>query len=178
MLFSGSCGKKTTTRALPVPPPPSTHKPPSGASTLEVTVADRDAAGKLRIYHTIYRLNFSFANIVERCAELREDGVFNAKFTRLYQSYAQELQAEINQDVLETLDGIESHDMFRFGKVRSAREKELRDPDDVFIHAEERRQELARQRKKHRARSKKGAIGQSRGKRSTLKRKAAGEKIR
>jgi len=54
------------------------------------------------------------------------------------------LQAEINQDVVEILDGIESHDMFRFGKVRSAREKELRDPDDVFIQAEERRQELAR----------------------------------
>jgi hypothetical protein len=111
-------------------------------------VADRDAAGKLRIYHTIYRLNLSFANIVERCAELREDGVFTAKFTRLYQSYTQELQAEINQDVVEILDGIELHDMFRFGKVRSAREKELRDPDDVFIHAEERRRELARQGKK------------------------------
>jgi hypothetical protein len=165
MFFSGSCGKKTTTRALLVPPPPSTHKPPSGASTLEVTVADRDAAGKLRIYHTIYRLNLSFTNIVEHCTALRGYGVFTAKFTRLYQSYAQELQAEINQDVLETLDGIESHDMFRFGKVRSAREKELRDPDDVFIHAEERRQELARQKKKHRGRSKKAAIGQSRIKR-------------
>jgi hypothetical protein len=74
--------------------------------------------------------------------------LFTAKFTRLYQSYAQELQAEINQDVVEILDGIELHDMFRFGKVRSAREKELRDPDDVFIHAEERRRELARQGKK------------------------------
>ena len=107
-------------------------------------MADRDAAGKLRIYHTVYRLNLSFTNIVEHCAALRKNGVFTAKFTRIYQSYAQELQAEINQDVLETLDGIESHDMFRFGKVRSAREKELRDPDDVFIHAEERRRELAR----------------------------------
>lgn len=141
-------------------------------------MADRDAAGKLRIYHTIYRLNLSFANIVERCAELRGDGVFNAKFTRLYQSYAQELQAEINQDLVETLEGIESHDMVRFGKVRSAREKELRDPDDVFIHAEERRQELARQGKKRRGRIKEDVIGQSKIKRPALKRKAAGEKVR
>ena len=139
---------------------------------------DRDAAGKLLIYHTIYRLNLSFANIVEHCAALRKNGVFTAKFTRLYQSYAQELQAEINQGLVETLEGIESHDMFRFGKVRSAREKELRDPDDVFIQAEERRKELARQRKKHRARSKKDAIGQSKVKHPALKRKAAGEKIR
>jgi hypothetical protein len=103
--------------------------------------------------------------------------VFTAKFTRLYQSYAQELQAEINQDVLEKLDGIELHDMFRFGKVRSAREKELRDPDDVFIQAEERRQELARQRKKHRDRRKKDAVGQSRVKRPVTRRKPTGKKI-
>lgn len=145
---------------------------------LEATVADRDTAGKLRIYHTVYRLNLSFTNIVEHCAALREYGVFTAKFTRLYQSYAQELQAEINQDVVEILDGIESHDMFRFGKVRSAREKELRDPDDVFIQAEERRQELARQGKTPRARSKKDATGQSRAKRPIAKRKPAGKKIR
>jgi hypothetical protein len=123
-------------------------------------------------------LNVSFANIVGHCRALRESGGLTRKNAHLYQSYAQELQAEINQDLVETLEGIESHDMFRFGKVRSAREKELRDPDDVFIQAEERRQELARQRKKQRARSKKDATGQSRINRPALKRKAAGEKIR
>jgi hypothetical protein len=70
------------------------------------------------------------------------------KLTRLYQSYAQELQAEINEDVMSAMDEVESRDQFRFGKARLAREKELRDPDDVFIHAEERRRELARQGKK------------------------------
>jgi hypothetical protein len=70
------------------------------------------------------------------------------KFNRLYQAYTQELQAEINDEVLETVSSIEAADMFRFGKVRDARDKELRDPDEVFIHAEERRKELAKQRKK------------------------------
>jgi hypothetical protein len=144
----------------------------------EATMPERENPSKLQIYRTMYRMNLSFANIVEHCVALREYGVFTAKFTKLYQSYAQELQAEINQDVLEILDGIESHDMFRFGKVRSAREKGLRDPDDVFIQAEERRQELARQRKKHRARSKKDAIGQSRVKHPVAKRKPSGKKIR
>ena len=111
-------------------------------------MADRDTAGKLRIYHTIYRINLSFANIVAHCRALQECGVLGPKDARLYQSYAQELQAEINQDVVSAMDEIESRDQFRFGKVRVAREKELRDPDDVFIHAEERRKELARQRKK------------------------------
>jgi hypothetical protein len=115
---------------------------------LKAIMTDRDAAAKLRIYHTIYRLNLSFTNIVTHCRALNESGVLTVKFARLYQSYAQELQAEINQDVVSAMDEIESHDQFRFGKVRLAREKELRDPDDVFIHAEERRRELARQGKK------------------------------
>jgi hypothetical protein len=109
---------------------------------------DRDASAKLRIYHTIYRLNLSFANIVANCRALGESGILSPKFIRLYQSYAQELQAEINEDVMSAMDEIESRDQFRFGKARLAREKELRDPDDVFIHAEERRRELARQGKK------------------------------
>ena len=117
-------------------------------SALQSGMSDRDAGTKLRIYHTIYRLNLSFANIVAHCGALRESGAIGPKDARLYQSYAQELQAEINQDVVSAMDEVESHDQFRFGKVRSAREKELRDPDDVFIHAEERRRELARQGKK------------------------------
>jgi hypothetical protein len=109
---------------------------------------ERDASAKLRIYHTIYRLNLSFANIVANCRALGESGILDPKFTRLYQSYTQELQAEINEDVLAIINEVELRDMHRFGKVRLAREKELRDPDDVFIHAEERRKELARQGKK------------------------------
>jgi len=96
---------------------------------------DRDARAKLRIYQTIYRLNLSFANIVANCGALGESGILGPKDTRLYQSYAQELQAEINQYVMSAMDEVESHDQFRFGKARLAREKELRDPDDVFIHA-------------------------------------------
>jgi hypothetical protein len=107
---------------------------------------DRDARAKLRIYQTIYRLNLSFANIVANCGALGESGILGPKDTRLYQSYAQELQAEINEEVVAIMDQVELHDMHRFGKARIAREKELRDPDDVFIHAEERRKELAKTR--------------------------------
>jgi hypothetical protein len=77
---------------------------------------DRDASAKLRIYHTIYRLNLSFANIVANCRALGESGILSPKFIRLYQSYAQELQAEINEDVMSAMDEVESHDQFRFGK--------------------------------------------------------------
>jgi hypothetical protein len=107
-----------------------------------------DAAQKAHIYRILYRLNLSFARIVDSCRELQGTRVFRAEFTRLHRAFAQELQAEINEEVLGILHGIESDDLYRFGKVRDARDKELRDPDDVFIHAEERRKELAQQRKK------------------------------
>jgi hypothetical protein len=100
------------------------------------------------VYHTLYRLNLSFSNIVTHCRTLQESGVFTATSTRLFQGYAQELQAEINQELLETMHETELADWGRFGKVRQAREKELRDPDDVFIHAQERKEQIARERKK------------------------------
>jgi hypothetical protein len=103
---------------------------------------------KLRIYHTLYRLNISFSNIVAHCRTLQEAGVFTAKATRLFQGYAQELQSELNQELLETMHSIELDDWGRFGKIRQAEEKRLRDPDDVFIHAEERKKELRKKSKK------------------------------
>jgi hypothetical protein len=44
---------------------------------------DRSPKAKLRIYHTIYRLNISFVNIFENCRALGEFGILSPKFTRL-----------------------------------------------------------------------------------------------
>jgi hypothetical protein len=107
-----------------------------------------NSSEKTAIYHTLYLLNLSFTRIVGHCGTLHDSGVLKPKFNRLYQAYAQELQAEINDEVLGTVSSIETDDLNRFGRIRDARDKELRDPDDVFIHAEERRKELAKQRKK------------------------------
>jgi hypothetical protein len=41
-------------------------------------------------------------------------------------------------------------ELYEYGKARQRWEKHLRDPDDVFIQAEERKKQLAKQkRKKH-----------------------------
>ena len=113
-------------------------------------MADLDVTKKLRVYHLLYLINLSFTNIVRRCRELDATRVFRAKYMKMFQGFAQELQAEINSELLETLSSSEEHDWARFGKVRDAWEKYLRDPDDVFIQAEERRRELPRQGKKAR----------------------------
>src|SRR5579859_8182957 len=111
-------------------------------------MADLDVTKKTEIYHILYQLNSSFAAIVGHCDTLHRTGVFRPKSIRVFQGFTQELQAECNQEFLETLHQIELDDWGRFGKVRQAEEKRLRDPDDVFIHARERRKKLAKQRKK------------------------------
>jgi hypothetical protein len=113
-------------------------------------MADLDVIKKLSVYHLLYRINLSFANIVRRCGDLEGSRMFRPKYLRRFQGFVQELQAEINSELLETLSESEMHDWYRFGKVRDAWEKWLRDPDDVFIHAENRRRQLAKQSKKPR----------------------------
>ncbi|MFL6388935.1 MAG: hypothetical protein ACJ71U_15750 [Terriglobales bacterium] len=111
-------------------------------------MAALEVTKKLLIYHTLYRLNLSFSNILTHCQTLHEAGVFTSHDTRLFKGYAQELQAEMNQELLDSMHQTELDDWGRFGKIRQAEEKRLRDPDDVFIHAEERKKELAKKRKK------------------------------
>jgi hypothetical protein len=114
----------------------------------EATMAAIEVTKKPTIYHTLYLLNLSFSNIVNRCRTLQEAGVLTVKSSKIFQGYAQELQAEINQELLEKMHDEELAGWARFGRVRQAREKKLRDPNDVFIHATERRQELKRQKRK------------------------------
>jgi hypothetical protein len=120
----------------------------AGINQGQETMAAQEVTTKLRVYHILYRLNLSFSNIVGHCRALQEAGSFTAKSSKLFQGYAQELQAEINQELLETMHQTELDDWGRFGKIRQAEEKRLRDPDDVFIHAEERKRELRKKPKK------------------------------
>ena len=100
-------------------------------------MAALDVTKKLHVYHTPYRLNLSFSNIVSHCRTLQEAGVLTGKNTRLYQGLTQELQCEINERLLETMHHVELEDWTRFGEVRKAQEKELRGTIDVLIKAEE-----------------------------------------
>ena len=111
-----------------------------------------DATEKAGVYETLSSLNTAFAGIVQHLQKLQRTSPFKPKSAKLFSGLAQELQAEINQDFLEDLHQLELDDWNRYGKVRQAREKELRDPDDVFIQAKERRKELAKKQRKKNSR--------------------------
>jgi hypothetical protein len=107
-----------------------------------------DSTEKTAIYHTLYQLNAAFAEVVLHSRTLQQTGLFKSKAAKLFPDFALELQAEFNQEFLSDLHDLELDDWSRYGKARQNWEKHLRDPDDVFIHAEERRKQLAKQRKK------------------------------
>jgi hypothetical protein len=102
---------------------------------------------KTELYRMLYRVNNGFTSVVEQLRQFEATGMFSGKDFRTFQANAQELQAEINDTILETMQPIEERDTARFERIRMAREKELRDPNDVFLQAEERRQELKRNRR-------------------------------
>jgi len=102
------------------------------------------------VYRLLFLLNRSFDLIVQRLDELGQTGLFTARDLREMRGLTQEVQLEINTGLLDSFEPVEHDDWGQFGKVRMAMEKRLRDPDDVFIHAEERRKELAKQGRKPR----------------------------
>ena len=103
---------------------------------------------RARVYRLLFLLNRSFDLIVQRLDELGQTGLFTRRDLREMRGLTQEVQLEINALLLGPLDSLEHDDWGTFGRVRIAMEKRLRDPDDIFIHAEERRKELTKQRKK------------------------------
>jgi hypothetical protein len=111
-------------------------------------MAALEVTKKLLIYHTLYRLNLSFSNIVTHCGTFHEAGALTKKLAKRFQGYAQELQAEINSELLEGMHQDELDDWARFGEVRAAYEKQIEDPDDVLMDAEDRKRELKRQKRR------------------------------
>jgi hypothetical protein len=107
-----------------------------------------DGTQKAGVYETLSSLNLAFAGIVQHLQTLQKTGLFKSKAAKLFPSFALELQAEFNQEFLEDLHQLELDDWNRHGKARQRWEKYLRDPDDVLREAEERKKQLAKQRKK------------------------------
>jgi hypothetical protein len=111
-------------------------------------LAALDSTNKAGVYETLSSLNTAFAGIVQNLHTLQKTGLFKSKVAKLFPGFAQELQAELNQEFLETLNQLELDDWNEYGKARQRWEKYIKDPDDVFIHAKERKKQLAKQRKK------------------------------
>lgn len=111
-------------------------------------MAALDVTQKTGIYETLSSLNTAFSQVVQHLHTLRNTGLFESKAAKLFPGFTQELQAEFNQEFLETLHQIELDDWNKYGKARQRWEKYIRDPNDVLIQAKERKKQIAKQHKK------------------------------
>jgi phosphatidylserine/phosphatidylglycerophosphate/cardiolipin synthase-like enzyme len=107
-----------------------------------------DFTDKAGIYETLSNLNTAFAGVIQHLHTLQKTGLFRTKAAKLFPGFAQELQAEFNQEFLEHLHQLELDDWNEYGKARQRWEKYLLDPNDVLLKAEERKKQLAKKRKK------------------------------
>jgi hypothetical protein len=105
------------------------HKTKSDDSNNMKTGATFDITEKARIYHTLAQMSSSFSSIIRYCEELEQAGALTAKYRRLFQAFTVEVQAQLNLEILEHMDGIESEDWSRGGKIRDKWEKYLRGPE-------------------------------------------------
>jgi hypothetical protein len=85
-----------------------------------------DVTGKARIYHTLAQMSSSFSSIVRYCEELELAGALTPGSRRRFQALTVEVQAELDLQVLEHIDKIESSDWHTSGQVRDRWEKYLK----------------------------------------------------
>ncbi len=80
---------------------------------------------KANTYRTLYRLNRAFDFITEQLQATGRAGLLSRKMLQTFLAFNQELQSDINQTVLNTLETREAADWDKFGKVRNRIEKEI-----------------------------------------------------
>jgi hypothetical protein len=100
---------------------------------------------KLRTYHTLYRLNRAFELVSFNLGRLEELG-FRHKFLTHFRHRAEELRADANLELVETLNKREQQDWTWYGRHALRWERQHRDPNDVLLEAESQRKKQ-RQRK-------------------------------
>jgi hypothetical protein len=96
-----------------------------------------------RVYQAIADVNGAYERLIRRLQSLQQFNFFPAGDVTAWLNQVLCLQAEANSRLLESLDSRELNNAAYYDRLCIQRERELRDPDDVLLEADYRRQELA-----------------------------------
>ena len=100
---------------------------------------------KLRAYEAVYWLNRSFEATLLSLERLEQLGIFRLEYLNEYKVRIEHTRAEANEELIDTLHEHEMDDSARFDQMEREWEKQRKDPDDVFFHARDRKQEIKEQ---------------------------------
>ena len=100
---------------------------------------------KLHAYEALQTLNRCFEATLLSLERLDHLGLFRQEYLNAYRVTLEYTRAQANDELIQTLQDLEQEDTARFERLHDEWDKQLRDPDDVFFHARDRRQEIKEQ---------------------------------
>jgi len=100
---------------------------------------------KLRAYEAVHWLNRSFEAALLSLERLERLGIFRLEYLNEYKVRIEHTRAEANEELIDTLHEQEMDDSARFDRMERERENQRKDPDDIFFHARDRKQQIKEQ---------------------------------
>jgi hypothetical protein len=100
---------------------------------------------KLRAYEAVYLLNRSFEATLLSLERLERLGMFRLEYLNEYKIRIEHTRAQANEELIDTLHEHEMDDSARFDRMEREWENQRTDPDDVFFHARDRKQQIREQ---------------------------------
>jgi hypothetical protein len=107
----------------------------------------RPQVQKLHIYEGIFNLNRAFHATLLSLERLENLGFFRAEYLNACKIELEHTRANANDELIETLRDYEQDEGFRFWQMQKEWDDKLKDPDDVFFAAKNRKQEIKEQMK-------------------------------
>jgi hypothetical protein len=114
-------------------------------STLDTPPIWKTLPTKLRAYEAVYWLNRSFEATLLSLERFERIGMFRLEYLNEFKLRIEHARAEANEELIDTLHDYEMDDSARFDRMEREWEKRRQDPDDVFFHARDRKQEIKEQ---------------------------------
>jgi hypothetical protein len=97
---------------------------------------------KLSLYESLYALNHAFAATLESLDRLERLGLFRSEHLNALKVTVERTRAEANEELVQSLQAYEEEESARFDHLERQHQKQYQDPDDVFIAARHRKQEI------------------------------------
>jgi hypothetical protein len=100
---------------------------------------------KLRLYEALYSLNRGFEATLLSLERLEHLGVFSLENLNAFKVTVEHTRAQANEELVQTLQDYEQEESVRFDRMEREWEDQLKDPDDVFFAARDRKREIREQ---------------------------------
>jgi hypothetical protein len=102
---------------------------------------------KVRLYEAVYLLNRSFEATIHAVDRLERLGFFEGDTLSSLKSRLEYLRADTNQTLGSGVADYEEDEAYRFDQVVRELDNDMKDPDDVFFEARNRKQAIKDQMK-------------------------------